>query len=302
MISDEIKQSFIDIVHQETWKTASLTTVVILAIGAFIIFLAKNWILSWVQNKISHEFNQKLEAYKSDLQKNVEAYKSKIQTEFEVFKLTTGQAQDRRTRSNENEYNACIECWNAIQEFFRAVFNLINLPLLPNAYLINKENKIYVRANDKEFLIEDYEKSQLLNIEDKDEKAKWCSRIHKSKSFLYCDELSNKCVEVIMKNSIFINEDVYILMSDFLIMILAACVEMNDKFKDPEKKDTENIDFFLSNGNVQFQNIANILRTNLHIRAMDFTNESQRDVALYSLRPEASPAESTPDSEPTLPK
>ncbi|GCD57350.1 hypothetical protein [Acetobacter pasteurianus] len=124
MIPDEIRQSIVDIIHQEIWKTASSTTAVIVPSGLVIAFITKNWFLNWVQNKVSHKFNQKLEAYKNDLQRQLEFYKNGLQADLEVFKLATTQAQDRRARSNEKEYDACIECWNSLYEAFFAIRTL----------------------------------------------------------------------------------------------------------------------------------------------------------------------------------
>lgn len=302
MISDEIKQSLIDIVHQETWKTASLATAAILAGGAFIIFLAKNWLLNWIQNKVSHEFNQKLEAYKSDLQKDVEGYKSRIQIDFEVFKLTTDQAQDRRTRSNENEYNACIECWNALQKSFFYAFSLINQPLFPNAYVIKKDGQLYIRANNKDFLIEDHEREDFRKNRSQEEQIEWLSKTHKIK---YIEEYENICVkssEIIMKNSIFIEEKFSILMCDFLILLLAVCCELREKIKNPSNTQTKDIDLFMLDGNVQYRNIERIIRSNLHIRAVSFSEQSPENAAQQSPAPQPSPSGNTLEPEPTAPK
>lgn len=297
MIPDEIKQSVIDIVHQETWKTASLTTAAILAGSTFIIFLAKNWLLTWIQSKFSHEFNQKLEAYKSDLQKDVESYKSKIQTEFEVFKLTTAQAQDRRTRSNEKEYDACIECWKNLNESYLLVKSITSgfRPAVQINDLDKKDFDLFI----EEYDFSDLEKNDIFNSKDRN---RCFSDVLFFRDIVKTKTKIEKAKKNLSQKGIFIEEDLYKSLEGFLDFLSMVWAENFSIFHSKSTPITTYSLEFIQNGQTKIDSIRNVLRKNLHIRALEFTDQFQRDALKLSPAQQPSLSDNSPEPEPTAPK
>lgn len=289
MIPDEIRQSIVDIIHQEIWKTASLTTAVIVPSGLVIAFITKNWFLNWVQNKVSHEFNQKLEAYKNDLQRQLEFYKNGLQADLEVFKLATTQAQDRRARSNEKEYDACIECWKHINDSYLLVWQLVCgfRPAIQVQHLNEHEfNKI-----SDDYNIPKIERKYIFQSPDRNEKF--------FKSIQYQDLFKtkieiDKAKKILSEKGIFIQEDLYISLVEFMGFLTSTWSENYSIFSSNYVHNTPCSTEFVKNGQKKIDSIRNVLRENLHIRAMEFTHPSQRD-ALNST-PETQPA--PPDNSP----
>lgn len=278
MIPDEIRQSIVDIIHQEVWKTASLTTAVIVVGGLFIAFITKNWFLNWVQNKVSHEFNQKLEAYKNGLQ-----------ADLEVFKLATTQAQDRRARSNEKEYDACIECWNSLCEAFWPVRFLCS-SITPAIFLSRRSDSDikYILAD---FDFNEFETNKVLQAKNRDDAF---YKIRKDKELHNASLKIQSLKDTLDKDSIFFGKELYGEFYSLFELIKKAFFEVRYRHQLEVITSTRDSQELIETGEKRLDNIRDILRANLHIRAMEFTHPSQRD-ALNS-PPETQPA--PPDNSP----
>ncbi|WP_212374540.1 hypothetical protein [Acetobacter persici] len=304
MSPNEIKQSVIDIVHQETWKTASLTTAAILSFGLIIAFVTKNWFLNWIQNRVSHGFNQQLEAYRAELQEKAANYQNEIQQKFEMFKTVTSQIQDRRTRSNEHEYDACIECWNAIQKACQSTFNLCQDTKI-SVSINKKTGNISIKSKfdfdfDFDFTQDEIE---LLEQLDTESKIEMVVKRSKEKELERCNDNVDNAIFLIQKKSIFISEDLYKSFSSLLLLLSYCCEEKVNIFENPYAIiDTPYTEMVLTEGAERFRLLEKVLRANLHIRAMDFTDQSQRDAVAQSQAPQPSSSGNTPEPEPTAPK
>lgn len=299
MIPDEIKQSIIDIVHQEIWKTASLTTAAILAGGTFIIFLAKNWLLNWVQNKVSHGFDQKLEAYKAELQEKAAVYQNELQQKFEMFKTVTSQIQDRRTRSNEKEYSACLECWTAIYEAYSSLlysFRYVHIDQHLNGSSI-ETIKEFLKDND--FL--DGEIQQIISDQDKDKAYK---RITNMRNVNTAHKKIKESDHKLLINSIFLSKELYDKCNYFVQLMGGTWSDLYSRFFNHNISTTmRNVKEFDVEGQSKLNEIMEILRTNLHIRTIDGPLEpSPNDVSKPSPAPQPSSPGNTPEPEPTAPK
>ncbi|GBR59009.1 hypothetical protein AA18889_1897 [Acetobacter senegalensis DSM 18889] len=285
MIPDEIRRSIVDIIHHEVWKTASLTTAVIVIGGLFIAFITKNWFLNWVQNKVSHEFNQKLEAYKNGLQANLE-----------VFKLATTQAQDRRARSNEKEYDACIECWKHINDSYLLVRQLVCgfRQVIRVQHLDEKEfNKI-----SDDYNIPEIERKYIFNSSNRDKE--FLKSIQYQDLFKTRTEI-DKAKKILSEKGIFIQEDLYISLVKFMEFLTSTWSENYSIFSSNYFHDNPYSTEFVKNGQKKIDSIRNILRENLHIRAMEFTHPSQRDALNSTHKAQSASSNSSPVTAQTEP-
>ncbi|BAU38278.1 hypothetical protein APT_01196 [Acetobacter pasteurianus NBRC 101655] len=272
-MTDELKQSLVDIVHHLLWSTITPSAASLVFVGLCLRFPLKNWFLNWVQNQVSYGFNQKLEAYKSDLQGKLESYKNGLQADLEVFKIATTQAQDRRARSNEKEYDACIECWNSLYEAFFAIRTLSSSISAPIS--LNQKPTSIVKEILEDYNLPKADVRHIINSSDKDGEFSRCLRY---KNILDTNKKIGKAKDILNKNGIFFSEDLY---NEFLRLINimhGAWAEQHSIFNSPnfrfEIPNTQNL---VRNGEKLIDTIRKILRTNLHIRPVDFTNRSQRD-------------------------
>lgn len=298
MIPDEIKQSIIDIVHQEAWKTASLATGGILFIGLSIVFMAKNGILSWIQGAVNLGFQKQIIEHTKDLERKATDYQEKINNKFEIFKTVTSQIQDRRTRSNEKEYDACIETWTKLQDTYEKASIVVNkdkntrnfkkcetkiqkVTFLKKIGLSSEEiDKI---INDENPLLELFNIASAGYIQDAEK------NLHSSKKTL-------------MKNSIFFTQKIYKECSDFHNIIHEIIEEEFSSFYSIQKEPGPSSQTLLYNAYEKLEEIMNILRSSLYIRAIDITDEFKSDALKPSPAPQPSPSGNTPEPEPTAPK
>ncbi|MGF1276660.1 hypothetical protein [Acetobacter pasteurianus] len=271
-MTDELKQSLVDIVHHELWSTITLPATCLVLFGICLVFALKNWFLNWVQNKVSYEFNQKLEAYKSDLQGKLESYKNGLQADLEVFRLATTQAQDRRARSNEKEYDACIECWKHINDSYLLVWQLVCgfRPAIPVQHLNEHE---FNKFSD-DYNIPEIERKYIFQSPDRNKEF--------LKSIQYQDLFKtkieiDKAKKIISEKGIFIQEDLYISLVKFMGFLTSTWSENYSIFSSNYLHSHPYSAEFVKNGQKKIDSIRDILRENLHIRAMEFTHPSQRD-------------------------
>lgn len=260
------------LINELHWPTITFSGLVTAGFSGVIWWL-KTHSEKKITAKIEHEFNQKLESYKSDLQKDVESYKSKIQTEFEVFKLTTAQAQDRRTRSNEKEYSACIECWNSLYEAFLTVNRIVSdFRILPK--LNGLEKNVFDLAIEGYELL-DIEKMSVFSSSDRDKEFYKTLRY---KDLNLAKTSINKAKKNLSEKGIFIEEDLYNSLEQFLNFLSMVWAENYTIFTSGMAPRTSFNIQFLDSGPQRVKSIRDIFRKNLYIRALSFANETDSNV------------------------
>lgn len=283
-----------------TWGATTLApTTVISTLFSGVVWLLKTRSEKKITAKIEHEFDKKLEKYKAELQEKAAGYQNDIQQKFEIFKTVTSQIQDRRTRSNEKEYNACIEVWNSLHKSFISTRTMLSSSgyITDFSKISKDESKIIL----KELNFSPHDINHILEQKDiqtaffKILKAK---KLKKSATDIYRAKIT------LSENSIFFNEDLYNKCIDFLKILSSSHSEQEALFYDPHNASTElpNAMRIIRAGEEILDGIRISFRKNLYIRAVDFTAQSQHDEVKPSPAPQPSPPDNTPEPEPTAPK
>lgn len=222
------------------------------------------------EKKIEHEFNKKLENYKAELQEKASDYQNDIQQKFEIFKTVTSQIQDRRVRSNEKEYSACMECWTALYDAYSSLlysYKSIN----PNQHFNSSSNetiKEVLKAN--QFL--DVEIQQIISAPDKD---KAHAEMVNLKNIKTAQDKIKILKNKIFVNSIFFSKEISDKINRFVELMGKTWTEQFYRFSAPQLLlATPNTIKFNADGERELNEIMEILRTNLYIRAINDPLES----------------------------
>ncbi|GCD57349.1 hypothetical protein NBRC3222_2686 [Acetobacter pasteurianus NBRC 3222] len=112
------------------------------------------------------------------------------------------------------------------------------------------------------------------NSSDKDGEFSRCLRY---KNIFDTNKKIGKAKDILNKNGIFFSEDLYNEFLRLINIIHGAWAEQRSIFNSPNFRfETPNTQNLVRNGEKLIDTIRKILRTNLHIRPVDFTNRSQR--------------------------
>ncbi|MFT8795174.1 MAG: hypothetical protein ABF839_06900 [Acetobacter orientalis] len=272
-----------------TFDVPTLTLSSIIGAGfSGAVWLLKTHSEKKITAKIEHEFNRKLEDHKSALKQN-----------FEVFKTVTSQIQDRRTRSNEKEYNACIECWTALYEAYSAVLCTYSSLILPSGFNTSSDETIRQVLEANDFL--DIEIQEIIAASDKEQKY---VQFVRQKNLILAQEKIKYSKQILSINNIFFGKELYNKFFSFVDLMNSVWSEQFYIFSTPKipfsSPKTMN---FQADGKKNLDEIMEILRTNLYIRAInDPLEHSPSGVVTASPAPQPSSSGNTPEPEPIAPK
>lgn len=128
---------------------------------------------------------------------------AKAAQKLEDFKSRIGQWTDRRTRSNDNEYKAAIDCWKELYSAFVEVDTMHGIK--PALFLAN------IKDDQREIILKScgYNKDEISRILSNSDSQNELRTVRAEKEIIESIDKLNIAKKTVEENSIFLSDEIY---------------------------------------------------------------------------------------------